>query len=447
MMKMVMKSMFLAGLMAGAVLQAEATQITDPVSSDWTSPYGGMQWGTVGGLEPVEPGWQFSALSWGGGDKLTWKVFSGNTYAEETLQVTYYMGERTDGGGFPSSSYLHIGLFADVNADGSWSLDEMIAATTSSNPTPSDAWEQWVDTYTITASTTTTGGSNVLGKAIGFCVYADGGGVSKSMAFDSLRIETVEVPQRESTLITDEVSGGDYSGWTAFAGGFVWGASGGLDPVEGGWQFSTKNWDGNNKGCWKLFEEAFIEESLQVTYWMGERTDGDGFPSSDYLQVCLFADVNADGNWTSDEMIIPYSKLNPIPSDGWEQWVDKYLITTSTQTVGGSNVVGRTIGFCVYANGGGVNRSMAFDSLQIETTASVPDPAHLSMRREGSDIVITSIDLYPSSAVSNVLEKTTDLSGNNWTNVMPYSIGNVSNSWTVTVDEEECAFFRIRSLY
>ncbi len=180
-----------------------------------------------------------------------------------------------------------------------------------------------------------------------------------------------------TTLITDEVSGGSYSGWVAFSGGFVWGAAGGLEPIAGGWQFSSLNWAGGDKGAWKLFSgDVFSSETLRTTYYMGERMDGNGFPLSQYLSVGLFADVNSDESWSIDEMISPDTSTRPVPDNSWEQWVDTYKIGPSTVTAGGGRVLGHTIGFCVYADGGGIDRSMVFDSLQIAGLAQ-PVPSNV----------------------------------------------------------------------
>ena len=97
------KELLLTGLIAGVASLTEATLITDPVaagsSSGWIAPWGGLQWGTSGGLDPVEGTSQFSSLNWGGGEKGTWKVFDGEAFVEESLQVIYWMGERFDGDG------------------------------------------------------------------------------------------------------------------------------------------------------------------------------------------------------------------------------------------------------------------------------------------------------------------------------------------------------------
>jgi hypothetical protein len=193
-----------------------------------------------------------------------------------------------------------------------------------------------------------------------------------------------------ATLISDEVSGGSYSGWSSLSGGFVWGAAGGLNPVEGGWQFSSLNWAGGDKGAWKLFgDEVFATETLRTTYYMGERTDGNGFPSSQYLHTGLFADVNSDGGWSLDEMISPDTSIRPAPDNSWEKWIDTYEIGPSTTTTGGDCVLGHTIGFCLYADGGGVDRSMAFDSLQIAGLAQAIPSNVLTLGFPGS---IESID-------------------------------------------------------
>lgn len=185
--------------LAAMVLSVQATMISDPAEAlGWTTISGGYWASTAGELLPVESNKFFTAGGFGGSNRGTWKLF-GETFTEEILKVSFWMGEYTTTTGFPDT--VTATLFADVNANGLWEFDEQILPHVSSNPIPSDAWEQWVNLYNITADTKTTGGSNVLGSAIGFYVRVAGDGAGKSFAFDSLNIETMELTPSDNLLI------------------------------------------------------------------------------------------------------------------------------------------------------------------------------------------------------------------------------------------------------
>lgn len=177
-----------------------------------------------------------------------------------------------------------------------------------------------------------------------------------------------------ATLITDTVDNTD--GWANLGGGFYTASIGGLAPVSGT-QFWTAANAVNTRGTWKLFSDTFVEESLKVTYSVGDRNDlawtGD-------VTAFLFADVNGDGLYAWTERInsaVTTDRTDPV--DGWEEWVDTYNITATTKTANNDLVLGKDIGFFVLSNiGSGEN--MAFDSLAIET---IPEPATLGIIAAG----------------------------------------------------------------
>lgn len=173
----------------------------------------------------------------------------------------------------------------------------------------------------------------------------------------------------EATFISDPVE--KPTGWNDISGGGFWSSgTGGLLPVESNFFFSAINYGGVNRGTWKLFAETFSEESLEVSYWIGEPNTTTNLPST--LTACLFADVNADGLWQITERILPAVSTNPAPVDAWAQWTDIYEITAATKTVGGSNVLGSAIGFYVRVAGDGSGKGFVFDALHIETTSTAP---------------------------------------------------------------------------
>ncbi len=202
----------LAGMVAGTAWVAEATYISDPVeglAAGWTNISGGTWTTGAVNLLPVEGAVFFTAVDYGSNNRGAWKLFTGTDFVEETLGVSYWVGDRTNRN-FSANITPH--LFADVNNDGLWQIAERIVPILTSRPVPVDGWTNWVDTYNIDAATLTAGGSNVLGKTIGFYVRVAGEGAGVSINFDSLLIETTTIepePVPDNLLVGWDTTGGD----------------------------------------------------------------------------------------------------------------------------------------------------------------------------------------------------------------------------------------------
>lgn len=173
-----------------------------------------------------------------------------------------------------------------------------------------------------------------------------------------------------ATLISDTVDNAD--GWTNIGGGFYSAGIGGLTPVAGT-RFWTAADAGNTRGTWKLFSDTFVEESLKVTYSVGDRNDKEW---TGQATAFLFADTNDDGLYAWTERISSTATTDrTAPVDGWAEWIDTYSIDATTTTANNDLVLGKRIGFFVVSNVGS-GENMAFDSLAIET---VPEPATLGL--------------------------------------------------------------------
>ncbi|MGE4488653.1 MAG: PEP-CTERM sorting domain-containing protein [Kiritimatiellales bacterium] len=186
------KWMVILGLCLLTISAAHATLITDAMdfSGSWTNIGGGWFSAGVGGLTPVEGTGFWTATGSGGNNRGAWKLFDA-VFAEEKLQVSYYVGDRDD----KTVYTLQTFLFADVNDDGIYTWTERITVTDStSRPTPDAGWQNWVDTYQITASTVTSGGDSVLGKKIGFAFLNAMPDSTYGISVDSLSIQTVPEP-------------------------------------------------------------------------------------------------------------------------------------------------------------------------------------------------------------------------------------------------------------
>lgn len=188
-------------------------------------------------------------------------------------------------------------------------------------------------------------------------------------------IASIAAVTAHATLITDAVE--NDGSWTKIDnGGFSTGRDG-LVPVEGDSFFYYGTTGTRNAGTWKLFSETFTAETLKVTYSLGEFTDiNNPWTWTGAISPLLFADTNEDGLYTWSERILSTTQVShTAPSNGWEQWEDRYEINASTQTVNGDFVIGEQVGFFVYSPVGSYE-NFTFDSLQIET---IPEPATLGL--------------------------------------------------------------------
>jgi len=163
---------------------ASATSITNAVEKGegWTNLGGGWFSATAGGLT-AEAGAKFWQAIGSENNRGAWKLFS-DTFATEELQVTYFVGDRND----RTLVVPGASLFADTNEDNLYQFTERITPDSTSRPAPASGWEEWVDTYTIDATTQTVGGDSVLGKKIGFVIVKKLEGGGTGYAFDSLSI-------------------------------------------------------------------------------------------------------------------------------------------------------------------------------------------------------------------------------------------------------------------
>lgn len=190
--------------------------------------------------------------------------------------------------------------------------------------------------------------------------------------FTALTVASISAVSAK-TLINDPVEHND--GWTTIVNGGFASDKFGLTSVEGSWFFNyVTTANGRNAGTWKLFDATFVEETLKVTYSVGDFSDPYSWIGP--VAPMLFADTNNDGQYIYSERIIPTTQVSrPVPMDGWERWEDHYEITASTTTAAGDLVVGKKIGFFIYGTVN-ANKNMALDSLTIET---LPGPGKLSL--------------------------------------------------------------------
>lgn len=418
-------------------LASNATQITDIVDSTngWTViDYGSFSTG-ADGLAPVEGADFFYYRTSGTRNAGVWKLFD-DTFTNETLKVTYSLGEfANDTNPWEWTGGISPLLFADIDGDGQYLWSERIIPTTQvSHVTPTNGWEQWEDLYEITEATQTANGDLVSGKQIGFFVFSSVGSY-ENFTFDSLQIETYVLPVTD-VLIEDSVENDGL--WTAIVNGSFSTSFANLTPVASSafFRYNTTA-SGRTAGAWKLFDETFSAQNLEVSYYLGE-FDGDWTWTGEVTPV-LFADTDDDGQYLWSERILPTTVVShPEPTDSWEQWVDQYEITAATTTVGGDPVIDSQIGFFVVTTIDSYE-SIAFDSLLIRI---LPTPATLSISYGETNISVTSLNLTPEA--TNTLHIKADLLLEDWLPVGDVFTGSSSNTWTVP-NTNDSSFFRLIS--
>lgn len=164
-----------------------------------------------------------------------------------------------------------------------------------------------------------------------------------------------------ATSITDAVDNG--GGWSNINGGFFSAGIGGLTPQSGANFWAASDGGGNLRGTWKLFSEAFTtNQQINVSYSVGDRND----KTLTAVSAFLFADTNGDNNYEWGERITTTSlQARTEPASGWSQWKDSYLITAGTQTADGASVVGKQVGFFIFANLAS-GEALSFDNFSME---------------------------------------------------------------------------------